>query len=56
VFSEWLNTEVRGSYVYSELMLVVPMLDAGLAPLARWIVIPIAAFWSTRRPSQETSP
>ena len=45
VFSEWLNTEVRGSWAYSELMPVVPVLDAGLAPLAQWIVIPIAAFW-----------
>lgn len=50
VFSEWLNTEVRGSWAYSELMPVVPVLDAGLSPLAQWIVIPIAAFWWARRP------
>ena len=56
VFSEWLNTEVRGSWAYSELMPVVPVLDAGLAPLAQWILIPFAAFWWARRPSQKTSP
>ena len=49
-FSEWLNTEVRGSWAYSELMPVVPLIDTGLSPLAQWIVIPIAAFWWARRP------
>jgi hypothetical protein len=48
VFSEWLNTEIRGSWAYSELMPVVPVLEAGLSPLAQWIVIPIAAFWWAR--------
>ena len=52
VFSEWLNTEVRGSWTYSELMPVVPLLDAGLSPLAQWIVIPIAAFWWAGRPNR----
>jgi uncharacterized membrane protein len=56
VFSEWLNTEIRGSWAYSELMPVVPVLDAGLAPLAQWIVIPIAAFWWARRPARKASP
>jgi len=56
VFSERLNTEVRGSWAYSELMPVVPVLDAGLSPLAQWIVIPIAAFWWARRPAQKASP
>jgi hypothetical protein len=49
-FSEWLNTEVRGSWAYSDLMPVVPLIDAGLSPVAQWIVIPIAAFWWARRP------
>jgi len=56
VFSEWLNTEVRGSWAYSELMPVVPVLDAGLSPLAQWIVIPIAAFWWAHRPRLERKP
>jgi hypothetical protein len=49
-FSEWLNTEVRGSWAYSDLMPVVPLIDVGLSPIAQWIVIPIAAFWWARRP------
>jgi len=55
-FSEWLNTEIRGSWAYSELMPVVPVLEAGLSPLAQWIVIPLAAFWWARRPVQKASP
>jgi len=54
-FSEWLHTEVRGSWAYSELMPVVPVLDAGLSPLAQWIVIPIAAFWWARRSVQKAN-
>ena len=55
VFSEWLNTEIRGSWAYSELMPVVPVLEAGLSPVAQWIVIPIAAFWWAR-PAPTASP
>jgi hypothetical protein len=55
VFSEWLNTEIRGSWAYSELMPVVPVLGAGLSPLAQWIVIPLTAFWWAR-PTREARP
>jgi hypothetical protein len=49
VFSEWLNIEVRGSWAYSDLMPVVPVIDTGLSPLLQWIVIPLIAFrWSRR--------
>jgi hypothetical protein len=48
VFSEWLNTEIRGSWAYADLMPVVPVIGAGLSPVAQWIVIPIAAFWWAR--------
>lgn len=34
VFSEWLNTEVRGSWAYSLLMPVLPVLGTGVSPLA----------------------
>ena len=49
VFSEWLNTEIRRSWAYAELMPVLPFLGTGLSPLAQWIVIPSAAFWWARR-------
>ncbi|MBA3325620.1 MAG: hypothetical protein H0T41_10315, partial [Rhodobacteraceae bacterium] len=44
LFSEWLNIEVRGSWAYSDLMPVIPFIDAGLSPVLQWIVIPLAGF------------
>lgn len=52
IFSEWLNTEIRGSWAYTDMMPVLPLIGAGLSPLAQWIVIPLAAFWWARRPLQ----
>ena len=45
IFSEWLNTSVRGSWAYSELMPVVPVIGTGLAPLLQWFVVPTLALW-----------
>ena len=50
IFSEWLNTEVRGSWAYTDLMPTLPIIGTGLSPLAQWIVIPLAGFWWARRP------
>lgn len=50
LFSEWLNIVVRKSWAYSELMPVIPILDAGLSPVLQWIAIPLTAFWWARRP------
>lgn len=49
IFSEWLNTEVRGSWTYTDLMPTLPLIGSGLSPFAQWIVIPLAAFWWARR-------
>lgn len=45
IFSEWLNTEIRGSWAYTEAMPQLPLVGAGIAPLAQWIVVPLIAFW-----------
>jgi hypothetical protein len=45
IFSEWLNINVRGSWAYSDLMPVLPMIGTGLAPLLQWFVIPTLALW-----------
>lgn len=50
VFSEWLNTEIRGSWAYTELMSLLPLVGTGVSPIAQWIVIPLAAFWWALRP------
>jgi hypothetical protein len=44
VFSEWLNTEVRGSWAYREAMPRLPGLGIGLTPILQWIVVPVLAF------------
>ena len=54
-FSEWLNIEIRASWEYSESMPVVPIIGMGLSPLLQWIVVPAAAFYWSRRPSQVKS-
>ena len=46
IFSEWLNTSVRGSWDYSDLMPVVPLVGAGVAPVLQWIVVPTFVMWS----------
>ena len=50
IFSEWLNTEIRGSWAYSDPMPQLPLIGTGIAPLAQWIVVPLAAFWWSQRP------
>ena len=46
-YSERLNT-ARGTWIYSDLMPLLPGTGIGLAPLAQWLVIPLLAFVVTR--------
>jgi len=45
IYSEWLNTGVRGNWAYSDLMPVVPVIGTGLAPLMQWFLVPTLAHW-----------
>ena len=54
IFSEWLNTTVRLSWAYSNLMPVLPLLGTGIAPLLQWISVPILAFWLSSPTSKLT--
>jgi len=58
-FSEWLNTTVRRSWSYSELMPVIPGLGLGWSPVLQWIAIPVLALWVaswSRRPVSRLAP
>lgn len=55
-YSEWMNTAVRMSWAYSDLMPIVPVLNLGLSPFLQWIVIPAAAFAVIERVSRRSSP
>ena len=50
LFSEWLNIVIRAAWAYSDLMPIIPILDAGLSPVMQWIMIPLVAFWWASRP------
>lgn len=57
IYSEWLNTTVRLSWTYSELMPVVPWIGTGLSPLLQWIVVPALALWAaTGRANKANAP
>ncbi len=43
IYSEWMNTSVRGSWSYSDLMPILPVTRTGLSPLLQWIVVPALA-------------
>lgn len=49
ILSEWINTEIRGSWAYSAWMPTLPLIGTGLAPVIQWLVIPPVAFWWARR-------
>ena len=54
VFSEWLNTSVRKSWTYSELMPIVPWIGTGLSPLLQWLVVPALGFAAVKRNRSRT--
>jgi hypothetical protein len=43
IYSEWINTSVRGNWAYSPWMPIIPLLGTGLSPLLQWLVVPILA-------------
>lgn len=49
VYSEWWNVVMRGSWTYSNLMPVIPVLGVGLSPLLQWLVIPVLGLRWARR-------
>jgi hypothetical protein len=49
VYSEYTNTVVRASWVYSAWMPTLPVLGIGIAPLAQWVMVPaVSVFWAAR--------
>jgi hypothetical protein len=48
IYSEWYNTKVTHSWIYSPLMPLLPPFDTGLSPLLQWAVVPTVAFYWLR--------
>ena len=49
IYLEWLNTTVRQSWAYTDLMPTLPILGTGLAPLLQWVVVPSLALSAAYR-------
>jgi hypothetical protein len=43
IFSEYLNTVIRQSWTYTDLMPTLPWFATGLAPVAQWLIVPSAS-------------
>ena len=44
VYSEWVNTVIRQTWTYSDLMPKLPLFGTGLSPLLQWIIVPALGF------------
>jgi hypothetical protein len=56
VFSEIINTRIKGTWGYTELMPIVPVIEIGGMPFLQWLLIPPVLIWLMQimRPSQNT--
>lgn len=55
VFSEWLNTNLRQSWSYTDAMPLLPVLGTGIAPLMQWLVVPAIALTLAWRCTRSTA-
>ena len=49
LYSEWINTVVRKSWAYSEIMPTLPGIGTGLTPLLQWLIVPSIALMLASR-------
>ena len=48
IFSEILNTRIKGTWGYTELMPIVPVIEIGGMPFLQWLLIPPVLIWLMR--------
>lgn len=48
IYSEIINVRVRGTWEYTELMPIVPVIDIGGMPFLQWVLIPPVLLWLMR--------
>lgn len=49
VYSEYINVSIRGSWEYTELMPIVPVVNIGAMPFLQWLLIPPVILWLMRQ-------
>jgi len=56
IFSEILNTRIKGTWGYTELMPIVPVIEIGGMPFLQWLLIPPVLIWLMKimRPADNT--
>jgi len=45
IFSEILNTRIKGTWGYTELMPIIPVIEVGGMPFLQWLLIPPILIW-----------
>lgn len=55
IFSEWMNTEILGSWRYAPAMPRLPPLGTGLTPALQWLILPPLLMWLAGRPADATA-
>ena len=48
VYSEFSNVRIKGTWDYTDLMPVIPIVEIGAMPLLQWILIPPVLLWLMR--------
>lgn len=48
VYSEIMNVRIKGTWDYTELMPVIPVVDIGAMPFLQWVLIPPVLLWLMR--------
>ncbi len=51
IFSEIMNVRVKGTWGYTELMPLIPMIEVGGMPFLQWVLIPPVLLWLMRQTS-----
>ncbi len=49
VYSESVNVRIKGTWGYTDLMPIVPLLNIGGAPFLQWLLIPSVLIWLMRQ-------
>ncbi len=51
IYSEIMNVRVKGTWGYTELMPLIPVIDVGGMPFLQWVLIPPVLLWLMRQTS-----
>ncbi len=56
VYSESINVRINGTWGYTDLMPIVPLLNIGGTPFLQWLLIPSVLIWIMRQLPDVTTP